>query len=117
MESLPKYTAEENIRRIMMEDGSKFILVEGEDDVHLYEASIKMMLVGREGAVEFIPVFGGGKTKISEFVQQTEQTNFIAILDRDFDISTPIMDQRVIYLDKYSIENYFFTDCIEIVFT
>lgn len=104
MSGVPRFTAEENLRRIQMETSTRFLLVEGEDDIPIYEASLEQ-ISNQEG--DFVIVHGGGKGLIEPFVNDCSNRNFICLLDKDFDNPLDFTDERIFVLKKYSIENYF----------
>jgi len=92
-----------------MEVNTKFVLVEGEDDLPLYESSLDSICTIRELPSEHVVVFGGGKSNIVTFYEENPDIdNFIAILDLDFDHDFCQENVRLRVLNKYSIENYFF---------
>jgi hypothetical protein len=108
MTTVRTFSAEENMRRLKMQKRLTFVVVEGSDDVPLYESCLMMELRG----VDFDVIYSGGKKPIEEFLAQHKSSNAIFIVDRDFDdFST--LDSRVVALDRYSIENYFI--CEEVI--
>lgn len=103
MSSFPKYTAEENITRVQMEKGVKFVVVEGLDDLPIYESTIRSMLP--EGDLEMWDIVHvGGKNNIRQLIEDCSHGNFICIADKDFD--ERIESSSVINLSRYSIENF-----------
>ncbi|MGE4440074.1 MAG: DUF4435 domain-containing protein [Desulfomicrobium sp.] len=109
MKKILRYTEEENLTRIKMQKNTKFIIVEGADDVPIYETIFNSHVIELSLDVDFEVVYGGGKSKITSFAQSYCKNNFRAILDLDFDHNEKISDHRLRYLDAYSIENYYFS--------
>jgi len=108
MTTIRAFSAEENMRRLKMQKGLTFIVVEGSDDVPLYESCLMM----EAKAVDFDVIYSGGKKAICEFLASSQSTNAMFIVDKDFDDFT-VADKRVAALDRYSIENYFI--CEEVI--
>lgn len=103
MSAIPKYNGIENLRRIKMQKGTTFVVVEGVDDVPIYESCLSHMA---QDCQKYDIVFTDGKSAIREYVKAHKSQNAIFIIDRDFqDIG--VEDPRLIILDRYSIENYF----------
>lgn len=103
MSNFPKYTAEENITRVQMEKDVKFVVVEGLDDLPIYESTIRSMLPEQDLDMWDI-VHVGGKTNIKQLIEDCSHGNFICIADKDFD--ERIENESVINLSRYSIENF-----------
>ena len=102
MGSVRTYNGPENLRRIRMQKSTTFVVVEGSDDVPIYESCLSHMAQGCE---KYDVVFAGGKTAIRDYITANNTANVIFIIDRDFhDIG--LDDDRIISLDRYSIENY-----------
>lgn len=102
MGSIRTYNGAENLRRIRMQKSTTFVVVEGSDDIPIYESCLSHMAQGCE---RYDVVFAGGKTAIKDYVTSNRTINAIFIIDRDFhDIG--LHDERIISLDRYSIENY-----------
>lgn len=102
MASIRTYNGPENLRRIRMQKTTTFVVVEGSDDVPIYESCLSHMA---EGCEKYDVVFAGGKKPIREYVASNNTANAIFIIDRDFhDID--LHDERIVSLDRYSIENY-----------
>ncbi len=112
MSKLISYTGEENLMRIKMQKRTKFILIEGEDDIPIYESIFNSSAFEKNINIDFEITFGGGKPKILDFIKRYQKKNFKAILDLDFDYNEKIVDSRTIYLDCYSLENYFFNKIV-----
>jgi 5S rRNA maturation endonuclease (ribonuclease M5) len=108
MPSIRSYSAEENLRRIRMQKKLNFVVVEGPDDIPIYESFLESLNVKNN----FEVIFSGGKTAIKDFIKNHKSKNSIFIVDRDFD-KNEINDERVVYLNRYSIENYFI--CEEVI--
>lgn len=108
MSSPLRYTGEENLLRVKMEKHTKFIVVEGIDDVPIYDQVISSTINNQTSSTWMI-VHAEGKTKIIDFLNDNSESNLFCILDKDFDF-VDIADPRAIYLDRYSIENYFICD-------
>lgn len=104
------YTPEENLNRVLMDRHTKYIVVEGDDDVPKYESTIKHL---GQGLMDFEPVFLGGKEKIKSLLERTTNNNFIAIVDKDFNEHVMPNDSRLIILSRYSIENFIF--CLDVL--
>lgn len=103
MGAIRTYNGEENLRRIRMQKSTTFVVVEGVDDVPIYESCISHMA---HDCQKYDIVFAGGKAAIRDYVKEHKSQNAIFIIDRDFqDIG--VDDARLVSLDRYSIENYF----------
>lgn len=103
MSSIRTYNSDENLRRIRRQKNLTFVIVEGSDDVPIYESCLSHLA---QDCRKYDIVFAGGKTAIKEYLSAHQTRNAIFIIDRDFhDIDTD--DDRIISLDRYSIENYF----------
>lgn len=101
--SIPAYTPEENVTRIQMETDIKFIVVEGVDDVPIYESVIHSILPDND--LDFWDVIHvGGKSNIKALIEHCNSSNFICIADKDFD--EKITSDDVICLPRYSLENF-----------
>ncbi|MCS3417024.1 hypothetical protein M2399_002064 [Pseudomonas sp. BIGb0450] len=109
MTSTREYSAEENFRRIKRQKKLSFVVVEGSDDVPIYESCLSAMLDKGE---DFDVIFSGGKTAIKEFLVSNQNTNAIFLVDKDFN-DVGLVDNRLISLSRYSIENYFI--CEEVI--
>ncbi|WP_460317884.1 DUF4435 domain-containing protein [Pseudomonas ogarae] len=108
MTTVRAFSAEENMRRLKMQKRLTFVVVEGSDDVPLYESCLMMELKN----VDFDVIYSGGKKPIQDFLAEHKSNNAMFIVDKDFDdFST--LDARVVALDRYSIENYFI--CEEVI--
>ncbi|WP_086970206.1 DUF4435 domain-containing protein [Vibrio coralliirubri] len=109
MLSLPSYNADENLHRIRIEKGNKFLLVEGPFDLPLYE-SLYMSSCNYVGVSNTREVlFGGGKRNILAWLHSKKAPNAVIVLDMDFDGGKyESEDNNIFELKKYSIENYFF---------
>ncbi|MFJ4111484.1 DUF4435 domain-containing protein [Pseudomonas sp. NPDC089758] len=103
MGAIPKYNGVENLRRIKMQKSTTFVVVEGVDDVPIYESCLSHMA---QDCSKYDIVFTDGKTAIREFLLAHQAHNAIFIIDRDFQ-DIEIEDPRLVTLDRYSIENYF----------
>lgn len=102
MGSIRTYNGPENLRRIRMQKTTTFVVVEGSDDIPIYESCLSHMVQDCE---KYDVVFAGGKTAIREYITSNNTANAIFIIDRDFyDIG--LNDDRIVSLDRYSIENY-----------
>lgn len=107
MSRIPAYDIEENLRRIDMQRTLKFIVVEGSDDVPIYE---NIIASSTGGEVDFEVIHSGGKPRIRRFLNENPAVrNCIFIIDRDFDIIEYEHD-KLVYLERYSIENYYFCE-------
>jgi hypothetical protein len=109
MVAIRTYTPEENMRRVRRQRGLSFVVVEGCDDVPIYESCL-MSLVS-DGA-DFDVVSSGGKTAIRDFLQSHHTDNSVFIIDKDFN-DMGLEDERLVSLDRYSIENFFI--CEEVI--
>lgn len=108
MATIKTYSADENMRRLKMQKKLKFVVVEGSDDVPIYESC----LMAASNNQDFDVIFSGGKKAIRDFLASNKSHNAIFILDKDFD-DISITDDRAIMLNRYSIENYFI--CKEVI--
>ncbi|CAI1612076.1 Uncharacterised protein [Serratia marcescens] len=107
MAGIPRYSADENLRRISRQKKLKFIVVEGINDVPIYEYVIRCVT---NDDADFDVIHAGGKAAIQEFISNEKQYgNSIFILDKDFD-SFELDNDHIVHLDRYSIENYYFCD-------
>lgn len=103
MEGIPKYTAEENVTRIMMEKSVSFVVVEGVNDTPIYESVIQTILPEEDiGFWDVVHV--DGKNNIKALIDECSGSNYICVADKDFDLA--IESDRVINLTRYSIENF-----------
>lgn len=109
MSSIPSYNIEENFRRISRQKRLSFVVVEGADDVPIYESCLASAL---PDTAQYDVIYSGGKTAIREYLVSKNSSNVVFIIDRDFD-DLGVDDSRVVSLDRYSIENYFI--CEEVV--
>lgn len=100
-----KYSPEENMRRILMDKQTKYIVVEGEDDLPKYEQTIRVLV---SHTSDFEPVFLGGRKNVQHLLSTNPNKNFIAITDSDFSKEAISTDSRLIILSRYSIENFIF---------
>lgn len=107
MTSLPRYTGEENLRRIKMDKEQIFILVEGVDDVPIFGAAIHELTGCDFENMPWNVIHADGKKNIIKFASRESCGNFISIIDRDFD-NCDLGGDRVVVLRRYSVENYFF---------
>jgi len=103
MSNFPSYTEEENITRIRMEKNVIFVVVEGIDDIPIYECTLNSLLPPEVKNIWDI-VHVGGKTNIKTLIQECSNSNYICVADKDFD--EKIQDERVVLLSRYSIENF-----------
>lgn len=107
MAGIPTYDIEENLRRIDMQRSLKFIVVEGSDDVPIYENIIS---AATDNAVDFEVIYSGGKPRIKTFLSENATIrNCIFIIDRDFDVLDATFN-NLVYLERYSIENFYFCE-------
>jgi len=102
------YTPDENINRIMMDRNTKYLVLEGVDDIPKYESAIKQIDV----ELDFQPIALGCKNKVLSLLSQVRNTNFVAIVDLDFDQVQMPTDSRLLTLKRYSIENYLISSTI-----
>lgn len=96
------YTLEENIRRIKMDKNTKYLVLEGVDDISKYENVVKQMVID----VDFFPISLGCKAQVLKLLSEVNLKNFIAVVDRDFVNENLPTDPRLILLSRYSIENF-----------
>lgn len=106
MSAIPRYSIDENFKRIKLQKQTKFLVVEGIDDVPIYENIIDYLT---QGEANYEIFHSGGKTKIKDFIQKNNNQNVSFIIDRDFN-DFQSNDPRIHQLDRYSVENYFFCD-------
>ncbi|MEB2721423.1 DUF4435 domain-containing protein [Citrobacter braakii] len=107
MAGIPTYDIEENLRRIDMQRSLKFVVVEGSDDVPIYENIVSSVTAN---SVDFEVIHSGGKPRIKTFLSENPKTrNCIFIIDRDFDIFDGEFE-NLVYLERYSIENFYFCE-------
>ncbi len=107
MSTIPHYDIEENLRRVGMQRRTKFVVVEGGDDVPIYESLVNATLSEH---IDFDVIHSGGKPRIQRFIEENKNIdNCIFIVDRDFDeINSD--SQKLVYLERYSIENFYFCE-------
>ncbi|MEH0667094.1 DUF4435 domain-containing protein [Vibrio scophthalmi] len=111
MISEPIFTPEESLLCIEMESHNDFILVEGPFDISVYSHIYEYYCAINKLDANKIVVQGGGKTNIIDWMPTTSATNYIAVLDMDFDNHIyRTAHPNVIELNRYSIENYFFDE-------
>lgn len=103
MPAIPSYNVEENFRRISRQKKLSFIVVEGVDDVPIYESCLAFALSETSC---YDVIYSGGKTAIRDYLISKKNSNVVFIIDRDFD-DIGVADPRVVSLGRYSIENYF----------
>ncbi|WP_372822214.1 DUF4435 domain-containing protein [Pseudomonas parafulva] len=103
MGSIRTYNGEENLRRTRMQKSTTFVVVEGSDDVPIYESCLSHMA---QECSKYDVVFSGGKTPIRDYIKDHKNKNVVFIIDRDFQ-DMDLEDNRIVSLDRYSIENYF----------
>lgn len=103
MPSIPAYNIEENFRRINRQKRLSFIVVEGVDDVPIYESCLASAL---PDTTTYDVIYSGGKTAIRDYIASKTSANVLFVIDRDFD-DIGVSDSRIVSLDRYSIENYF----------
>ncbi len=104
-----KFSPEENIRRIIMDKKTKYIVVEGEEDVPKYEQTIRALI---SQDFDFEPIFVGGRKNIEALLKSNPNRNFMAIADSDFNKEALTSDNRVVVLSRYSIENFMFCNTV-----
>lgn len=88
-------------------------IVEGDEDFSFYEPKVRPFLQAK-----LEKLTSGGIDKAIEFVNAVNEnhyysnSSFVVFLDSDFSLNTQkdLEDNRVFYLKKYSIENFFITD-------
>jgi hypothetical protein len=110
MNDIPRFTAAENLNRVLMDENAKHLIVEGPMDLPIYSELIELLKDIQEPP---LVVFGGGKENILKFFRDEEVNNIKVILDMDFD--NPDDDfgfDNVYSLRKYSIENYAFDEVV-----
>ncbi|TLU61227.1 DUF4435 domain-containing protein [Thalassotalea litorea] len=110
MSSRPQFSIDEKLRQVRRRPSTKFVIVEGVDDVPAYSALFCSVLSpGSEHQWEVFQV--KGKTNVINFLESYTGNNVRYIVDRDFD---PIasQDERLVTLARYSLENYFLCDNI-----
>lgn len=103
MGAIRTYNGEENLRRIRMQKKTTFVIVEGVDDVPIYESCLSHMA---HDCQKYDVIFADGKSAIRDYIKNHSSKNAIFIIDRDFQ-DIEIEDSRLVSLDRYSIENYF----------
>jgi hypothetical protein len=109
MHSIPQFTAEENLNRILMDKNTNYLLVEGAFDMPIYSEVIDLLIDKHNLSGRPITVFGGGKSKIRTWLNNESPENVAVVLDRDFDDPELELSSDIITpLERYSIENYFF---------
>lgn len=106
------YTPRENLLRMKMQKKKLFVVVEGEDDIPIYEIALRSIMIDKNISTEFEIIHGGGKGTINEFIPSYSGDNFKVIFDLDFDYNDKVSDNRVHYLGMYSIENYFYNKLV-----
>lgn len=109
MTTIPSYNGQENLRRIKMQKTITFVIVEGSDDVPIYESCLAHMA---KDCSRYDIIYAGGKAAIRNHIENNRTSNAIFIIDRDFE-DFNISDSRIVSLDRYSVENYFI--CSEVI--
>lgn len=103
MGAIRTYNGEENLRRIRMQKSTTFVVVEGADDVPIYESCLNHIA---HDCQKYDVISADGKSAIRDYLRDHASANAIFIIDRDFqDLDSD--DDRLVSLDRYSIENYF----------
>jgi len=104
------FTSAEIFRSAEMDRDGFYIVVEGVCDKPIFSELLTLL---REYGVEFSrPIIGagGGKPNILGWLEAKPEVNVKVVLDRDFDDPDhDLVDERIIPLSVYSIENYYFT--------
>lgn len=96
------YTPDENILRIKMDKNTKYVVLEGVDDIPKYENALKHV----DFNFDFQPIALGCKNNVLKLLDKTTNNNFVAIVDFDFGDHSLRSDSRLLSLTRYSIENY-----------
>lgn len=105
MPARPQFTPQEKLRQISRRPSTRFVIVEGVDDVPAYSALFcSVVSPDVESQWEIIQV--EGKRNVIGFLNQYSGSNVRFIVDKDFDV-TVLSDDRLIILSRYSLENYF----------
>lgn len=113
MTNLPRFTAEENMNRVLMDKRTSYLMVEGSSDVPIYSEVLNHIV--KKHGIDKNPVtlFGGGKLKIKNWIDRESPKNVSVILDMDFDDpQTDFGSEKIVALNRYSIENYYFDDAV-----
>lgn len=104
------YTSADIFKAAEMDKKGFYIVVEGNCDKPIFSELLNQL---KEFGIKFNkPIIGsgGGKPNILKWLEVKKSINVKVILDRDFDCPhTDINDPRIIPLDVYSVENYYFT--------
>ncbi|MDR8522653.1 DUF4435 domain-containing protein [Shewanella fidelis] len=101
----PTFTYQETLRSIKRRPDTKFVIVEGVDDVPAY-CSIFQITVGSASSKQWEVFKADGKISVIDFLKSYSGDNVRFIVDKDFDQNSS-KDQRLMTLGRYSIENYF----------
>jgi len=88
-------------------------IVEGDEDFSFYQPKVRPLL-----HIKLEKLVSGGTDKANNFLtainnsRYYSDSHFIVFLDSDFSLTSKsrLEDNRLFYLDKYSIENFFITD-------
>lgn len=107
----PQFDAQENFRRIEMDKGTTYLVVEG-NEVDVFDSVMREILGQKHiDVADFTVVSGSDKRTIIDFLESSSANNFFVIVDRDFD-QDALRHSRASSLRRYSIENYCFDDLV-----
>ncbi|MFT6031466.1 MAG: hypothetical protein ACI8O8_003218 [Oleiphilaceae bacterium] len=113
MDDIPRFTANENLDRVLMDENTKHLIVEGPMDLPIYYELVELLCNINDIEEPPIVVYGGGKKNILNFLQAEDIDNTNVILDMDFDNPDEGYGFDNVYsLKKYSIENYAFDEAV-----
>lgn len=113
MDNPLSYNSKEIFRAAEMDSRGFYLVVEGEYDVPVFSELLSFYKA--QGRLNMSPLIGagGGKPNILSWLGSKPEVNVKVVLDRDFDdISTELNDPRIIPLNVYSIENYYFNNSV-----
>ncbi|WP_299793120.1 DUF4435 domain-containing protein [uncultured Shewanella sp.] len=105
MGNRPIFTYQEKLRSIRRRPGTKFVIVEGVDDVPAFCSTFRAA-VGPASAQHWEVFQAEGKRGVCDFLRSYQGSNVRYIVDKDFD-DIDLQDERLIILGRYSIENYY----------
>lgn len=104
------YTSADVFKAAEMDTNGFYIVVEGDCDKPIFSELLSQL---KDYGFQFDkPIIGsgGGKPNILCWLQEKPNVSVKVVLDRDFDDpNIDLLDKRIVPLEVYSIENYYFS--------
>ncbi|WP_430816403.1 AAA family ATPase [Carboxylicivirga sp. RSCT41] len=97
---------------------TKFVFVEDNDDVEFYRTILSVSEIAKESNINFMPTsngeVNGGKDRVKEWVNRFSSFNSVikGIIDKDRGNLEYNEENKLLILNRYSIENYLFDPVI-----